>query len=353
MKKTRKIITYTLIMLSLIILYSGNIYAAKKVKNIQSYVWVKDKIVIGKGNRASLKQYGFYTVYSKKNKLESSNNKIATVNKYGLVKGKKTGTVVITKYKTNKQGRKIILKKCKVTIKKKIPIDDKFTYTVKTDETGADYISDLRYIGCETDVTIPAYINGIPVKKLDDSVFLTDRKSKDKFSGISVPEDIEKLYIEDGITYVQCVVRLMENVKEIRLPKTLETLDGLSFKECGQLKKLNFNVIFKFGIIPERMFSSALDLDKPLIIPGNVKTIGRYAFDGAGVKKVILEEGVEIIDQGAFSFSDVTKIEIPESMKIIGELAFQNCKLKNVTIKSGDIRVGTTAFDKNVKVIYK
>ena len=40
-------------------------------------------------------------------------------------------------------------------------------------------------------------------------------------------------------------------------------------------------------------------------------------------------------------------------MKIIGELAFQNCKLKNVTIKSGDIRVGTTAFDKNVKVIYK
>ena len=138
MKKTRKIITYTLIMLSLIILYSGNTYAAKKVKNIQSYVWVKDKIVIGKGNRASLKQYGFYTVYSKKNKLESSNPKIATVNKYGLVKGKKTGTVVITKYKTDKQGRKIILKKCKVTIKKKIPIDDKFTYTVKTDETGAD-----------------------------------------------------------------------------------------------------------------------------------------------------------------------------------------------------------------------
>lgn len=40
-------------------------------------------------------------------------------------------------------------------------------------------------------------------------------------------------------------------------------------------------------------------------------------------------------------------------MKIIGELAFQNCKLKNVTIKSGDILVGTTAFDKNVKVIYK
>lgn len=65
-KETRKIITYTLIMLSLIILYSGNTYAAKKVKNIQSYVWVKDKIVIGKGNRASLKQYGFYTVYSKK-----------------------------------------------------------------------------------------------------------------------------------------------------------------------------------------------------------------------------------------------------------------------------------------------
>ena len=224
---------------------------------------------------------------------------------------------------------------------------------MKTDETGADYISDLRYIGCETDVTIPAYINGIPVKKLDDSVFLTDRKSKDKISAISVPEDIEKLYIEDGIKYVQCVVRLMENVKEIRLPKTLETLDGLSFKECGQLKKLNFNVIFKFGIIPDGMFSSALDLDKPLVIPGNVKTIGRYAFDGAGVKKVILEEGVEIIDQGAFSSSDVTKIEIPESMKIIGELAFQNCKLKTVTIKSGDIRVGTTAFDKNVKVIYK
>jgi len=35
------------------------------------------------------------------------------------------------------------------------------------------------------------------------------------------------------------------NVKEIRLPKTLETLDGLSFKECGQLKKLNLVNISK------------------------------------------------------------------------------------------------------------
>lgn len=270
-----------------------------------------------------------------------------------MVKGKKTGTVVITKYKTDKQGRKIILKKCKVTIKKKIPIDDKFTYTVKTDETGADYISDLRYIGCETDVTIPAYINGIPVKKLDDSVFLTSKKSKDKFSGISVSEDIEKLYIEDGITCVQCIVWPLENIKEIRLPETLETLDGLKFGGCGKLKKLNFEVIYRFGIIPDGMFSSALDLDKPLVIPGNVKTIGRYAFDGAGVKKVILEEGVEIIDQGAFAYSDVVEVELPSSMKIIGELAFLECKLKNVTIKSGDIRVGTTAFDKNVKVIYK
>ena len=52
----------------------------------------------------------------------------------------------------------------------------------------------------------------------------------------------------------------------------------LSFKECGQLKKLNFNVTFKFGMVPDGMFSSALDLDKPLVIPGNVKTIGRYAF---------------------------------------------------------------------------
>lgn len=145
----------------------------------------------------------------------------------------------------------------------------------------------------------------------------------------------------------------MENIKEIRLPETLETLDGLKFGGCGKLKKLNFEVIYRFGIIPERMFTSALDIDKILVIPGNVKTIGRYAFDGAGVKKVVFKEGVEIIDQGAFSSSDVTKIEIPESMKIIGELAFQNCKLKNVTIKSGDIRVGTTAFDKNVKVIYK
>ena len=41
-----------------------------------------------------------------------------------------------------------------------------------------------------------------------------------------------------------------------------------------------------------------------LIIPGNVKTIGRYAFDGAGVKKVVFKEGVEIIDQGAFAYSE-------------------------------------------------
>lgn len=111
---------------------------------------------------------------------------------------------------------------------------------MKTDETGADYISDLRYIGCETDVTIPAYINGIPVKKLDDSVFLTDRKSKDKFSGISVPEDIEKLYIEDGITYVQCVVRIDGKCKRNQIAKDFRNVRWSKFQGMWSIKKIKF-----------------------------------------------------------------------------------------------------------------
>ena len=63
------------------------------------------------------------------------------------------------------------------------------------------------------------------------------------------------------------------------------------------------------------------DIDK-VTIPGNVKKIGRSAFNETPVRCVIMEEGVEEIGEYAFTNSYYLEIYIPASVKSIGDAAF-------------------------------
>lgn len=62
---------------------------------------------------------------------------------------------------------------------------------------------------------------------------------------------------------------------------------------------------------------------KDKTIPGNVKSIGSYAFAGCSNYKLIIEEGVKSIGAHAFGeTSSLRYVELPESLTFIGEKAF-------------------------------
>ena len=86
---------------------------------------------------------------------------------------------------------------------------------------------------------------------------------------------------------------------------------------------------------------------KKITIPGNVKEIGKYAFeDGYDLTEVVLEEGVPSIGEHAFrECSSLTSVKIPDSVTSIGMFAFAySDALAELTIPKDVTSIGGGAF---------
>lgn len=307
-----------------------------------------DNVTVSKNNKVYLQDYGFYIMDSKKNKytIKSSNPKVATVNQYGVVKAKKAGNVTITKYRIRKNGTKYAVRKCNVKVKNNIPIDQKFQYTVNTDVNGQPYIDNIYYVGYDAIVTVPASINGLPIKKISADMFHKYLPSlKENLRDGRPNYAIEQIYIEDGIINIEDHgLSFLKNITKIRLPYTLEAIGSSAFCYCYKLKTINMDAIYRLGFIPDFAFSDCSNLKINLVIPGNVKTIGVAAFAYSGVSSVQFEEGLEVIWHRAFLRTKITKVRIPKSVTGIGNFAFQSNNLEEIVILSNNIGISETAF---------
>ncbi len=82
---------------------------------------------------------------------------------------------------------------------------------------------------------------------------------------------------------------------------------------------------------------------KRLTIPGNVKTIGKYAFLGTQIEKLTIEEGVEVIEEYAFAATNKPqKLILPKSIKYIGQGAFSSSFIEEIVILNPECEI----FDK-------
>ena len=231
---------------------------------------------------------------------------------------------------------------------------------------------DYKYSIVNNSVTIDSYIGS-------DSVVIVP----DNIDGYDVTE-IER-YAFAGCT----------NVKEIKLPETLETIGYYAFGRCTGLESIK--IPSKVKTIGEKAFgycSSLKDIDLPesietlglgfiggtqieeIQIPKSLKS-GSSALDGANeLKKVEFEEGTETIITGIcevnyFNYSEnkieeiiipdgVTEIEryafvgctnvkeinLPETLETIGYYAFGSCTgLESIKIPSKVKTIGYHAFE--------
>ena len=227
---------------------------------------------------------------------------------------------------------------------------------------------DYKYSIVNNSVTIDSYIGS-------DSVVIVP----DNIDGYDVTE-IER-YAFAGCT----------NVKEIKLPETLETIGYYAFGRCTGLESIK--IPSKVKTIGEKAFgycSSLKDIDLPesietlglgfiggtqieeIQIPKSLKS-GSSALDGANeLKKVEFEEGTEtiikeicdvdyyenkieeiIIPDGVTEIGDsafaactnVKEIKLPETLETIGSYAFGRCTgLESIKIPSKVKTIGEKAF---------
>ena len=338
MSKTKKFLAIILtLVLSISMIPITSVSAAKKVKLNKT----KATIYVGKTVTLKLK--------NNKNKIKwsSSNKKVATVTSKGKVKGKKAGKATITA----KVGKKKY--KCKVTVKKKVipqsttkpseqpttkPSEQPTTSrqeeaTTNSDDygdSGEDWIVEgtsskvwiKEYVGEDTDVVIPAKIQGKNVVGIRDSAFQHNRNiTSVTISGYikNLPErcffcckNLKKIVIQEGVTSIGGFLfgagawtedEGLIVLDTVEIPSSVTSIDTNAFCSCILLKR-NFKnkSVFASKIIDdfwgvERFFGADI-ADKV----GNVYISNNVAVGtDENTEEVIIPDGVTTILGGSFN----------------------------------------------------
>ncbi len=141
------------------------------------------------------------------------------------------------------------------------------------------------------------------------------------------------------------LVELDKNVRELTVQEGTKFIKKYSCYDCDQLKSVTFPESLEE--IEEAAFSGCSALTSVTFAQnGNLKKIGKWAFDRTGVTEIDIPEGVEEIVEMAFLDCHALKrLNIPKSVKKYGKGAFGRCTaLTDVTIADGVGEIGESAF---------
>ena len=168
------------------------------------------------------------------------------------------------------------------------------------------------------EITVPAAIGGVPVKRIASAELLGGR-----FGAFGSCEGITKLNLPDSITQIDDAAFIYcSKLAEINIPAGVTEIGSNCFDGCESLKKID--------------------------IPDGVKSIGHNAFAGCkSLEEITIPEGVTSIDFYAFlDCANLEKVKIPESIKEISYRAFYNCtNLKSINLPRGISDIGFEALD--------
>ncbi len=256
-----------------------------------------------------------------------------------------------------------------------VTTDDGFVYKRFSNEI---WITD--YTGNETEVTVPAEIDGYPVVNFDSAF-----ESCSDIKSVTVEEGIKTI---DSSAFADCI-----NLETVTLPNSITHIDDFAFRYCYNLK----NITIPQGVVSigQSAFSECTSLES-VSLPNGLTTIGTYAFEGCTALKSIfipksvshiypgafedtayyndgnnwddcvlyidsalicadnsfiygdynIKEGTTCISHDAFRYcQELTGVTIPQSVTAIPDNAFNYCtRLTEISIPASVTKVGNDAF---------
>ena len=235
------------------------------------------------------------------------------------------------------------------------------------------------YTGNETDIVIPADIDGKRVDKIGDYAFYYCESltsvvipkgvtaiGKGAFQGCN---GLTSITIPDGVIIIDDdAFAACRRLPYIRIPKGVTNIHKGLFSGCSSLKSVSLPE--GINCISEQMFFNCVSLAE-LLIPKGVTSIGGNAFlNCASLTEITIPEGVLSIDSSAFQdcrkLSSITlpeglinignsaflnnnslvDIKIPNSVASIGDWAFNYCtSITNITVPEGVTTIGARMFN--------
>lgn len=231
-----------------------------------------------------------------------------------------------------------------------------FVYVKEDDE----YISIAGYKGSETNLVIPAEIDGYKVEGIVSSAFFRNNSIESikisegiyyiERSAFASMEKLNNLEIADSVVFVgddiceftpyyynednwidgclYCGKYLLDTDCD-KIDDILKIKEGttvIADSACRYIPELKYCIVpYSVHVIGEYAFSNCRDLQR-ITLPGNLLYIGRYAFD---------------------SCYALQSVDIPKYIGYIGQCAFSDCtSLKSITTSSESvIHIGDGAFD--------
>ncbi len=191
--------------------------------------------------------------------------------------------------------------------------EDHLIYSDKAVLAGYDGVTIDGYVGAETEVEIPLYIDGKLVQEINENAFAYN-------------PTLEKVDISDNV---------------------FQIMDGAFFR-CGRLKEIKFsNQLWGIG---SGAFAGCKSL-KEIFLPASLKKLGFQAFSGSTALEAVHSESESIYDVDGVLFDrngginnctnelcffppakEVETYRIPDGTQWVGSRSFRQAELKNIII---------------------
>lgn len=270
----------------------------------------------------------------------------------------------------------------KVGYKKLVSADaPDFVVRVCFTETDEAYVVIDRYTGSAAQATVPAAMDGLPVREIGDNCFW----NCDGLTGVILPESLVRIgeytfyscdklaevVLPNGLTSIG--YKAFPNcagLESINLPMGLESIGTYSFLNCSSLTaKVYPNTVghaycVDNGIqyetpdgfvVKNKVLVAYKGTDTNIEVPGNmgITAIGDSAFEECeDIVSIRLGEGITEIGNSAFRWCDsLESVELPDGLTDIGDMAFYNCvSLESIAIPDSITSVGSSIFSPGTKV---
>ncbi len=223
-----------------------------------------------------------------------------------------------------------------------------------------------RYIGGESDITVPSSLGGYKVTAIaplafscmnSGGVFADDRYiTENQIVSVSLPDTVEtigkfafaknlsleKINIPAGVEIIpaECFFDC-DSIKSIVLPESVRKIANMAFRWCDALESIEMNGVSEID-------NDAFDDCRKLSDIGyseKLKEVGINAFSRCNLTGVYDLSSLTQIGAGAFSDTDITKVILNDNLERLEYGVFQGCSLlEEVNYPSKLVSIGECCF---------
>lgn len=183
--------------------------------------------------------------------------------------------------------------------------------------------------------------------------------------------ELEKLILPDGVTEIgEFAVAYATALKEIKFPKTLQTIGKSAFTDCISLTAEQLVFPEGLSVIGEQVFYQCCGLTGRITLPSSLKTIacgafycckiseinfpqsleylGCMAFANSALEKAILPDNCTLCSEGGqfYNIWNLAEAHLPNNLTLVPNSVFSGCfSLKKVNVPSRAVTIAEFAFD--------